>query len=137
PHVLIEWFHRLLALVLGVALLVTVVFTLARPALRARLGGLAVLALVLYVTQALLGALTVWKLLSPAMVSSHLGVGLLLFGTFLLFTLVAGASADPQPALSARPSGLLPLLAVTTLLAWIQSLLGGIVSSSGAGGAWR
>ncbi len=137
PHVLTEWFHRLLALVLGLALLGTLVFTFARPALRPRLGGLASLALALYVTQALLGALTVWKLLSPAMVSSHLGVAFLLFATFLTYTLVAGAEATEARPLAPRPAGLLPLLAFTSLLAWAQALLGGIVSSSGAGAVCR
>ena len=135
PHVLIEWFHRLLALVVGLGLLATLVFTLARPTLRARLTGLAVLALGLYVMQALLGALTVWKLLSPTMVSSHLAVAMLLFSTFLTYTLVADHEAHPEPAPGARASGLLPLTVFVTLLAYAQSLLGGIVSSTGAGAA--
>jgi heme a synthase len=133
PHVLIEWFHRLLALVVGVGLLATVGFTWSRRALRWHVGGLAALAVTLYVMQALLGALTVWKLLSPAMVSSHLGVGMLLFGTLLLFTLVADEAAAPAESHAPRAPGALPLLALTTLLAWGQSLMGGIVSSSGAG----
>src|SRR5215831_9526193 len=75
-NVLLEWTHRLVALVVGIGLLATAGWTLARAALRARLGGLAVLALALYLTQALLGALTVWKLLDPGVVGGHLATGL-------------------------------------------------------------
>jgi heme A synthase len=82
-HVLIEWFHRLVALLVGVMLLATALLVWTHAETRQRLGALAALAIVLYLTQALLGALTVWKLLSPAMVSSHLAVGTLLFATLL------------------------------------------------------
>ncbi len=142
PHVWIEWFHRLVALLLGVLLVSTTARTLARRELRARLGGLVALACSLYAVQALLGALTVWKLLSPAVVSSHLAVGLLLFATLLVFTLVARREAGPAPAArprpepmaeAPRPAGLLTLFAVGTGLAYGQMLLGGLVSTSHAG----
>src|SRR5262245_8030205 len=42
-NILIEWFHRLLALVVGLGLLATAAWTFARPETRARLGGLATL----------------------------------------------------------------------------------------------
>ena len=64
-NILIEWFHRLLALVVGLGLLSTATWTWARPATRARLGGHAATSIALYLSQALLGALTVWKLLDP------------------------------------------------------------------------
>src|SRR5205085_1083482 len=71
PHILIEWLHRLIALVVSVALFVTAGSIGFRPAVRARLGGLALLAVGLLFAQILLGALTVWKLLHPSVVSSH------------------------------------------------------------------
>jgi hypothetical protein len=80
-NVLLEWTHRLVALVVGIGLVATAGWTLARAELHARLGGLALLALALYVTQALLGALTVWKLLDPGVVGGHLATGLLLFAS--------------------------------------------------------
>lgn len=136
-HVLIEWFHRLLALWVGLLLAMTVIYTASRPALRARLAGLATAAVALYVTQALLGAFTVWKLLSPAVVGSHLAVALLLFATLLAFTFVArreaARDAAPAPSAPARPAGLLPMLAGTTALAYLQCLLGGMVSTHHAG----
>lgn len=135
PHVLIEWSHRLVALLVSQLLFATVGLIGFQRVLRARLGGLAVLALTLLAGQVILGALTVWKLLSPVVVSSHLAVALLLFATLLTLTLVAQAEADAVPAAPGvtRPPGLLPTFGVVTALAYGQSLLGGIVSTNHAG----
>ncbi len=139
PHVLIEWFHRLVALLVSAMLFVTVGWIAARRETRARLGGLAVLAVGLLFAQVLLGALTVWKLLHPSVVSSHLAVALLLFATILTITLVAQREADAESGAAAgsgtRPPGLLPLTGITLLLAYGQCLLGGLVSTTGAGTA--
>ena len=139
PHVLIEWFHRLVALLVSLMLFVTVGWIAARRETRTRLGGLAVLAVGLLFAQVLLGALTVWKLLHPSVVSSHLAVALLLFATILTITLVAQREADAESGAAAgsgtRPPGLLPLAGITLLLAYGQCLLGGLVSTTGAGTA--
>ena len=133
-NVFLEWFHRLIALGVGLLLFSTAMVVLAGREARARLGGLAALAVTLYFTQALLGALTVWKLLDPSIVSGHLAVGLLLFSTLLLIALVAGHEArEVVPAPAPRPRGLLPLYGATTLLAYAQSVLGGMVSTNHAG----
>ena len=134
PHVLIEWFHRLVALLVSLLLVATTAWSFTRPAVRSRLGGLAGLALVLLAVQILLGALTVWKMLDPAIVGGHLGVALLLFCTMLTLTLIARAESVEHPApTSARPAGLLPLIGLTTLAAYAQCILGGIVASYHAG----
>jgi len=140
-HVLIEWFHRLLALLVSVMLFATAGWTFAHRETRARLGALALLALGLLFAQVLLGALTVWKLLHPSIVSGHLAVALLLFSTMLTLTLVArgeaeaGSAAREEPArpLEARGAGLVPLFALATGLTYAQSLLGGLVSTNHAG----
>ncbi len=132
-NVLIEWFHRLTALLASVALFVTVAWVMAHAATRARLGALAGVALALLVVQVLLGALTVWKLLSPSVVSGHLAVALLLFVTMLSITLVARLEAPPRVSRESRPAGLLATFAIASVLAYVQSLLGGIVSTSHAG----
>lgn len=133
-HVLIEWSHRLLALIVGLMLISTAVWVWSHAATRARLGALAGVAVTLYLAQALLGALTVWKLLSPAMVSSHLAVGTLLFATLLTLGLMAGAEDQRgESAWEPRPAGLLPLVALATLWTWGQIVLGGVVSSTHAG----
>ena len=132
-HVLIEWTHRLVALLVGLLLFSTAIWSWTHRETRSRVGGLAALAVALYFVQALLGALTVWKLLSPSMVSSHLGVALLLFSTLLLLTLSSGVEAAGEPRGAARPSGLLGLAALATAWTWLQALLGGMVSSMHAG----
>lgn len=135
-HVFIEWFHRLVALLVSAGLFVTAAWTAARRELRARLGGLAVLMVVLLLTQVLLGALTVWHLLHPSVVSSHLGVALLLFTTLLAFTLTARAEArgtEARARLPQRPAGLLPLLAAVAAMVYGQAILGGLVSTNHAG----
>ena len=134
-HVLLEWGHRLLALLVSLLLFATVIWSVIRREARARLGPLLGLAVVLLFTQVLLGALTVWKLLSPAVVASHLAVALLLFTTLLTIGLIASAESRPgfADSLEARPAGLLPLFALTGLLIYAQAVMGGIVSSSGAG----
>lgn len=133
-HVLTEWSHRLVALLLGGLLLATAAATFTSPAVRARAGGLVALALALYLVQALLGALTVWKLLDPSVVSGHLGVALLLFATLVVFTLVTRAEAGETTAPAGpRPAGLLGWCGAATAFAYGQSLLGGIVSTHHAG----
>jgi len=131
-NILVEWFHRLLALVVGIGLLATASWTWARPATRARLGGLAATSIALYLSQALLGALTVWKLLDPNVVSGHLAVGLLLFATLLTLGLRARHAARAPEAAPVRPAGLLPLFATATVAIWAQAVLGGMVSTNHA-----
>jgi len=131
-NILIEWFHRLLALVVGMGLVATAAWTIAHPSTRSRLGGAACVAIALYVSQALLGALTVWKLLDPNVVSGHLAVGLVLFGTLLALGLEARGLARAGARMRSRPAGLLPLFALATAAIWAQAVLGGTVSTNRA-----
>jgi cytochrome c oxidase assembly protein subunit 15 len=135
PKVLIEWTHRLIALVVSLLLAATAAWSLTRPVVRARLGALAALGMVLLAVQILLGALTVWKLLDPGIVGGHLGVALLLFCTLLTLTLIAraAASAADRTEVAARPAGLLPMIGLTTVAAFGQCILGGIVAANHAG----
>jgi cytochrome c oxidase assembly protein subunit 15 len=131
-NILVEWFHRLIALVVGLGLLATAVWVATHRATRARLGGLAALSVALYLSQALLGALTVWKLLDPNVVSGHLAVALLLFATLLTLGLIARQESLPASAPPARPTGLLPLFGLAVAAIWAQAVLGGMVSTNHA-----
>ncbi|MFN8589721.1 MAG: COX15/CtaA family protein [Candidatus Eisenbacteria bacterium] len=131
-NILMEWGHRLLALLVGLLLLGTVGAIAFRAETRARYGGLAALAVALYFSQALLGALTVWKLLDPSVVSGHLAVGLLLFATLVTTATLAHAEAGDAASEAVRPAGLLPLFALATVLVWFQAVLGGMVSTNHA-----
>lgn len=137
-HVLLEWFHRLLALLVSLLLFATAFWGFTQRPVRARLGGLIGLAIGLLFVQVLLGALTVWKLLDPAVVSSHLATGLLLFSTLLTIGLLAREHATaPSRQLPARAAELrgelLPWFIAATLLIYAQAVLGGVVSTNGAG----
>jgi len=133
PLVLVEWLHRLMALFVSVLLLATTAWIFIRHELRRRLGGLGVLAIALLFAQVLLGALTVWHLLDPSIVSGHLAIAMLLFVTMLLLTWRARHHAREVVDLPVRPMGLFPWLALAALLTYGQALLGGIVSSNYAG----
>lgn len=133
-QVLIEWFHRLVALLVSLAIVSLGALTLSIAALRRRLGGLIVLLLSLLATQVLLGALTVWKLLDPSVVSGHLAVALLIFSTLVTYTRRAWREAAGHGITHApRRAGLLPAFAGATTLTYLQALLGGVVSSRHAG----
>ena len=131
-NILMEWFHRLLALLTGVGLFATSAWTFAHREVRAQLGGLAALCLALYVSQALLGALTVWRLLDPSIVSGHLAVALLLFAALLTVALVAHHEAVPEPRPLVRAGGLRTGYALASLAIWAQAVLGGMVSTNHA-----
>ncbi len=130
-NVMVEWSHRMVALLVSLSILSLAGWTLMHGALRRRLGGLAVLAVTLLAVQVLLGALTVWKLLDPSVVSGHLAVAMLLFATLLSYTLVAQRAGEPADAASrpVRSAGLLPVFLGATVLAYGQALLGGMVST--------
>jgi len=135
-NVMIEWAHRAVALAVSLLVFATAIWVMAHRDLRARLGALVGLMLGLLAAQVLLGALTVWKLLHPSVVSSHLAVALLLFSTLLALTLVAESHSESAPAGSgevpARPAFLLPVFLLATTLTYAQAVLGGVVSSSHA-----
>jgi len=139
-NVLIEWFHRCVALVVSLLLFATVAWIVSHRPVRARLGGLAALAVVLLLVQVLLGALTVWKLLAPQIVSAHLAVALSLFTTMLTTALSARArweenetSAPAHPEDATDRGSLVPLFATAAVVTFLQALLGGVVSTNGAG----
>ena len=131
-NILMEWFHRLLALLTGVGLFATSAWTFAHREVRSQLGGLAVLCLALFFSQALLGALTVWRLLDPSIVSGHLAVALLLFAALLTLALVAHHEAVPEPRPLVRAGGLRTGFALASLAIWAQAVLGGMVSTNHA-----
>jgi cytochrome c oxidase assembly protein subunit 15 len=140
-QVFLEWFHRLDAFVVGVALLVLSAATwLGRRDLPSWLPGCCMAALLLVALQGALGALTVTRLLAPGLVTAHLGTALLLVA--LVSGLHQALEAERLGSGSARaPSSQvhpqlpfwwtgLALLALVLVLA--QCLLGGSLASQWA-----
>lgn len=85
----IEWSHRYVALMAGLAILATVVQAWRVKRDDRRLLAAATLAAVLLPIQALLGAVTVWEHLNPIWSATHMGVASALFGAVVATTIFA------------------------------------------------
>lgn len=134
-QVFLEWFHRLDAFVVGVALLVlAAVASVWRRRLPEGVAALAWLALGLVAVQGLLGALTVTQLLAAPVVTAHFGTALLLVALLSgLHQRLEGArhGASASRAI-AGPAWLAPAVAVAGLLLYGQCLLGAAMASQWA-----
>ena len=128
-QVFLEWFHRLDAFVIGIALVVMVVATtLQRRQLPRWLPWLAIGLMVLVAMQGGLGALTVTQLLPSAVVTAHLALAL---------TLVALLSGLTQrllhPAAAVAPLWWRIGASLGLLSVFVQCLLGGRMATAWAG----
>lgn len=133
--VLIEWSHRLVAAILGFAILYTAfgAWRWYRTNRWVLVPGIA--ALVFVSIQIILGAVTVTANLSPQVVSAHLGTSMLVFAS-LLITAV-GVGGWPQRPVSASLR-MFPLVALFGAIMMYGLLLtGSYVVGSGASAACR
>jgi cytochrome c oxidase assembly protein subunit 15 len=124
-QVFLEWFHRLDAGLLGLGTLgMVAVALLQRRSLPRWVPPVTVLALVLIVAQATLGALTVTELLRFDIVTAHLGMALLFFCTLLAL----GTALLPHRGMGS--AGALRWLGGASAIAiYGQSIAGGLVGS--------
>jgi heme a synthase len=139
-QVFLEWFHRLDAFLVGLALLVLSGLSLS---MRARLPGwlpwASAGALALVALQGGLGALTVIRLLAASTVTAHLAVALMLVlllsathqGLELHREAIQSRPDQPDPALP-LPVWWLPLALLAGLLLLGQCVLGGAMASQWA-----
>jgi cytochrome c oxidase assembly protein subunit 15 len=132
-QVFLEWFHRLDAFVVGVALLVFVGVGVAlRRRLPTWLPWIAGLALALVAFQGALGALTVTHLLASPLVTAHLATAL------VLVSLVSGVyqrlamAPDVFRQSPSVPGWWQALAALALVLVFSQCLLGGLMASQWA-----
>lgn len=138
--ILLEWGHRLIASLVGLLTLAVTILALASPQYRASLGKIVIPTSVLLLVQAVLGALAVESRLVPAVVTIHLAVAYLFFLLLLwmFLKLPKKGGSDDLPLFqnserSKRWSRLFGFAFGTTLLVYLQIVLGGLVSSSHAG----
>jgi heme A synthase len=129
--IVLEWSHRMLALLVGVLLLGAIV-----TGWRARrsIAGVTPILMALagiFVLQVAFGAATVAVANSPWSVVLHWGTGMLLLAALTALAIVA--FVQPRPGVARPQSGLFPLLALTVAGAFIAMCAGAYVSSSGAG----
>ena len=137
-QVFLEWFHRLDAFVVGVALLVFVgVGVSLRRRLPTWLPWIAGLALALVAFQGALGALTVTHLLASPLVTAHLATALVLVALVSgLYQRLAMPPKDMAPEVFSQspavPGGWQALAALALVLVFSQCLLGGLMASQWA-----
>ncbi|HSS99590.1 MAG TPA: COX15/CtaA family protein, partial [Terriglobales bacterium] len=124
----IEWSHRLVAMsigVFGIAMLIAVFRTQRSNKLAV---GATIVAALLYTAQSGLGGSVVKAELSPTLVTLHLGTAMLLFASLLL----AAVFAAYHPQIYYKSDHVTLLGYVTTALAFVIILTGGLVRGSGA-----
>ncbi|MCP9807838.1 COX15/CtaA family protein [Cyanobium sp. HWJ4-Hawea] len=133
-QVFLEWFHRLDAFVVGVALLVlTGVSALWRQSLPRWLPWVAAGSLLLVAVQGALGALTVSQLLAAPLVTAHLATALLLVALVSgLYQRLALAGAETESSSGPAPRWWQALAFGSLLLVVGQCVLGGSMASQWA-----
>ncbi len=137
---LIEYTHRLVAALLSVlvvGLAVLAVLKRSQPGLSGPGNPLraALLALVLLITQVLLGAVTVWLELSAWVVVLHLGTALALLATLVVLALRAGQPISSTAGGSGSDRSLGKATLAAGVLVALTLLLGGLTANLGAGAA--
>ena len=127
-QVFLEWFHRLIATSMGFATigLATLVWWY-RRALPSWTPWAAAFALFLVIVQGVLGGLTVTELLRFDIVTAHLGTGLLFFSTLVAMGTTLIAHQGTGTVGNLKWVGL-----SAVILVYLQSILGGLVSSQWA-----
>ncbi|KAM3091810.1 COX15/CtaA family protein [Phormidesmis sp. 146-35] len=127
-QVFLEWFHRLVATTIGfAAIALTAIVWWFRRALPSWTPWAASFALFLVVFQGILGGLTVTELLRFDIVTAHLGTGLLFFSTLLAIGTALSSYHGTGNVGKLRWIG-----ATAVVLVYLQSILGGLVSSQWA-----
>ncbi len=108
-YMVVEWSHRFVALMAGVAILLMAVQAWRTQRHDRRLVAAATAALVLLPVQAVLGAVTVWEHLDPFWSATHMGVASALFGSVVATAIFAynppGSSSVDAGGGEGVPSG--------------------------------
>ncbi len=134
-QIFFEWFHRLLAGLLAISLLVATSVLVRNRTLRSAFGGQLLAASVILAVQIVLGGLTVLKLLEPGIVSLHL-LNAVVFLSILIWIYLKAkflASGEIYSRPHKTPKAVAQALRVMTAAILVQLLLGGMVSTNGAG----
>jgi cytochrome c oxidase assembly protein subunit 15 len=143
-RVMIEFAHRVLAMVVGLVTLGLAAAVYAKPRYRSALGGMMAFALVILAIQIVMGGRVVLEELLVERVVAHLLLAFLFFAILLRMTLraqdvargekaagIGGSNGEPLPTrAAARLRGMSHAVAG---LVFLQSGLGAWVASSGAG----
>ena len=131
PQVFIEWFHRLVAGLVGIFVLVTAIVAWRQARELPSASTLAGIAVVLLLAQVILGAITVRLELPKEVATTHLATGTALFAVLIMLaTLTFQRGKTLQPFLVKNP---LMLVWLAAGLTFAQMVLGAYVRHNGAG----
>jgi heme a synthase len=126
-QVFLEWFHRLIASTLGLAMIgLTATCWVYRHRLPSWLPLSVTASLGLIVLQGILGGLTVTQLMRFDIVTAHLGTGLLFLGSLVT---LAGLLTPYASASAMQSHSLYRYSLVAAICVHLQSLLGALVAS--------
>lgn len=135
-HTLIEYVHRLVALLVALTIAGIALFVLLRYRQTKRLVTLTAAVIFLYLFQAVLGAITVLTGNTPWSVSMHLGNAMLLFGSILVIATVLTARRGGEGETNQNVRGAFPRMAFLNAAGvFVLILSGSYVVGSGASGA--
>ncbi len=135
-----EYFHRLVAALVSVTTIIIFGYVMTHEAVRRVLGRQVILALLLLLSQVILGGLTVLQLLQSEIVTLHLATGTMFFAVVLLMALrMRRYLNDPEFFSPEKTKKRLPPSEIWNwafgafVMVFIQIILGGTVSSHYAG----
>lgn len=132
-QIFLEWFHRKIAFWVGVVALIIAFWIWLKAELRKNFGWWMIASLLLFLVQAILGRETVTRLLHAHIVSAHLIGGYALYALHL-FVLTRMRELREVPSNGQKlPEALKSFIWIFWVFSFIQTLLGGLVSSNYAG----
>ena len=136
-HVWLEHSHRLLAGVVGLLVAALTLWILRRFRHRPELLWPIVAAAVLVNVQAVLGAFVVWRFLRAELVTAHLGLAMVILGCLIAVAINVTSPPVDARTRSGRDRRFARGSAAVAALTFVQVLVGGHVTGTGAGLAYR
>lgn len=130
--VLIEYFHRLLACVVGITTLITAIIVWKNRLLRKEWGVWMGVVFGLLIFQAVLGGIAVKTELHPHVVATHMGVALI-FLAMIFYMLLRTMHDRTKHEAQFHDRAIARLSHTTLILLFLQIILGSLVAASNAG----
>lgn len=129
PALVIEWTHRLLAMLVGLSILATTVVAWRHERDKPVFVGLSTATLVLVVGVSIFGGITVLLDLPQEVSTVHFALGLLLFALLVVLAALAYLPRSPSPRVPTAHRWAL----LSIILVYLQAILGAYVRHSNAG----
>lgn len=133
PALVIEWTHRLLALLVGLLVLMTTVMAWRRERDKALIVGLSTASLVLVVIVSTFGGITVLLDLPKEISTAHFALGLLLFALLVVLAVGPHPSSAQRWEQAGGGASIHRWAFFSAMLIYLQAVLGAYVRHSQAG----